>query len=262
MVDGWEILTDWPTLNAKATRMMRAMVAAQPAGAVQTAAYSGKRRNLMLYGPGSPVKLPIVQRHVKRGGHVAMWDLGYWDRKDAMRLSIDSMHPTPDQLAMSPMAGRREFDLREDADPAGPILLIGLGPKSVYAYDLHMVQAWERKKAEDLRRRFPGRKILWRPKGNNPIPLMDLEMCHGMPIEEALRGCSLLVCRHSNTAVDACVAGVPVECEDGAAAALYRGNSTPSRQERAEFLARLSWWEWSRFEAGAAWEWIRRVLPE
>ena len=35
-------------------------------------------------------------------------------------------------------------------------------------------------------------------------------------IADVLNGCSVVVCRHSNVAVDACIAGVPVECEGGA----------------------------------------------
>ncbi len=259
-VSDWELLCDWPSLNAKATRMMRAMVAARPMGAVATEHYKGTRKGLMLYGPGSPVKFPIVKRHLKYGGRVAMWDLGYWDRKDAMRLSIDNLHPSPEQIARSPTIARREFFLREDADPKGHILLVGLGPKSVWAYGLGMMQEWERAKLEDLRKRYPNREIRWRPKGTNPAPLMDLKLLHGVPIEEALKGCSLLVCRHSNAAVDACIAGVPVECEDGAAYALYRNNPNPTREQRAEFLARLTWWEWNRTEAAAAWDWIEGAI--
>lgn len=260
MREGWEILADWPSLNAKATRMMRALLEAAPKGAQAVGQYTGTKRLLMLYGPGSPVKLPVVHRHLRQGGRVAMWDLGYWDRGDAMRLSVDALHPTAEQIAMTPVTGRREFTLREDADPAGPILLVGLGPKSVYAYDLRPGQEWERAKVRELRARFPRRQIVWRPKGHYAVPLQDLQVRHGMPIEEALRGCSMVVCRHSNVAVDACIAGIPVECEDGAAAALYRGNPAPTPEQRLEFLHRLSWWNWSRLEAGAAWDWIERVV--
>lgn len=258
--DGWEVLTDFERLSAKATRMVRAMLAEAPPKTVACSRYIGRRRGLMLYGPGSPEKLPMVRRHLKAGGRVAMWDMGYWERRDAMRLSIDGLHPTAEQLALAPPGpGRRSFDLREDADSAGPILLVGLGPKSVFAYGLGHLHAWERAKVADLRLRYPGREIVWRPKGRQPLPLMDLPLRHGMPIEDALRGCSLVVCKHSNVAVDACVAGVPVECEGGAALALYGETPAPTREQRAELLRRLSWWEWSRFETEAAWRWIKRV---
>jgi hypothetical protein len=146
--------------------------------------------------------------------------------------------------------------LREDADQSGPILLIGIGAKSAVAYgDPH----WAIRKLSDLRHRYPGRAIAWRPKGRSATPFASLPLRHGMPIEDALRGCSLVACRHSNVAVDACVAGIPVECDAGAAHALYGRNASPSREDRIDFLRRLSWWEWGICDAPQAWQWIRRV---
>lgn len=255
---GWEVWTDWGHLSAKATRMMKAMAAAAPSGSIMTEQYRGKQRCLMLYGPGSVVKLPVIRAHVAAGGRVAMWDMGYWERRDAMRLSIDSLHPTPAQMALAPCGpGRREFALREDSDPVGPIMLVGLGQKSVYAYGLRDSHAWERAKVKDLHRRYPGREIVWRPKGSHPAPLLGLRMLHGMPIEEAMRGCSLVVSHHSNASVDATVAGVPFETEAGAAT-WFAGREF-TRENRAEFLRLLTWWEWSRFEAPTAWAWIERM---
>lgn len=256
--DGAELLIDSP-MSSRGERFMRRMADAAPGGSIVTDRYRGKNYLLMMYGPGSPKKLPLVQRHIKAGGRVAMWDLGYWDRERSMRLSINTLHPTPYQLEQAPEGGhRRTFELREDADPNGPILLIGIGPKSCYAYGLRPFQ-WESEKLADLRRRFPGRKVLWRPKGHTAAPLGGLEIRHGGAIEDVLRGCSLVVCRHSNVAVDACVAGIPVECDDGAALALYGKSPDPTRDERAEFLRRLSWWEWHVKESLAAWQWIERV---
>ena len=259
MRDEWEILAD-DAMGNKGRNFIRAMSDAAPQGSETVKSYSGKRRFLMVYGPGSPGRLPIIKNHIQAGGRVAMWDLGYWDRKGGMRLAIDTLHPTPEQIAMSPTEGRRGFSLRTDANPLGPILLIGVGPKSVYAYGLGRAQAWEMSKIADLRRRFPGREILWRPKGRYAIPLDRLRMVHGMPIEDAMAGCSLVVCRHSNVAVDACVAGIPVECDGGAALALYAGNPNPTPEQRLDFLNRLTWWEWSRPEAAQAWQWIEKVV--
>lgn len=255
MRDGWELLIDAPMV-ARAGRYMRAMRAGAPASAVASPVYTGTRRLLMLYGPGAPHRLPIVRRHVARGGRVAMWDLGYWNRERAMRLSVDDLHPSAEHLVLAPEGpGRRSFDLREDADLEGPILLVGLGPKSAWAYG---AEQWASGKVRELRERFPGRRIVWRPKkGAEPLDGLPAEI--GAPIEEALKGCSLVVCRHSNVAVDAAVAGIPVECDDGAALALYRDNPAPSREQRAEFLRRLSWWNWSIDEAPAAWRWVEKV---
>lgn len=247
-------------MSLKAERFMRAMASSAPAGSVTTNSYRGQHRILMLYGPGAERKLPVVKRHLARGGRVAMWDLGYWDRPGSMRLSIDALHPTAEQLAGTPPVGRREFVLREDADANGPILLVGLGQKSLYAYSIAGPMVWERSKLADLKRRFPRRAVAWRPKGARAHLLSGLEMRHGMPIEEAMRGCSLVVCRHSNVAVDACIAGIPVECEGGAAHALYRNGSAPTVEQRALFLRRLSWWQWSASEADDAWQWIADVI--
>lgn len=258
MQDGWQILTDWSRLSRKATRMLQAMAAAAPAGTVTDETYLGARRGLMLYGPGAPAKLPVIKRHLKFGGFVAMWDMGYWDRKDAMRLSVNHLHPTPQQLELAPAGpGRRAFELRSDADPEGPILLIGTGPKSVFAYGLGQPLAWEAEKVRDLHRRFPGRGILWRPKGDRPVFLHGTELHHGLPIEQAMRGCSLVVSHHSNASVDAVIAGVPFETEQGAATWFAGRHFTP--ENRAEFLRKLSFWEWSRHEAPAAWQWIERI---
>lgn len=255
---GVEILMD-ASLTRRARRFLQAMADAYSGPMVTTRGYHGRNQLLMLYGPGSPMKLPMVKRHKQAGGRVVMWDLGYWDRERSMRLAIDAMHPTSVQIAASPTEQRREFVLRNDADPAGPILLIGMGAKSTYAYGYKRAQEWERRKLAELRQRFPGREILWRPKGRKDVPLDRLRLAHNMPIEDAMRGCSLVVCHHSNVAVDACVAGIPVECEGGAAVSLYAGNPSPDESSRADFLTRLSWWEWAQEDAGQAWQWIERV---
>ena len=240
--------------------MLKAMHAAAPIASEIHENYTGARRILMVWGGGRPDRVQLLKRHRAAGGVTVAWDLAYWDREGAARVAVQSLHPNAAQLAMCPAGpGRRDFDLQEHADPSGPVLLVGLGAKSARMLDIGVLH-WERKRLRDLQARFPGRTIWWRPKGKDFIPLPDTAPRWGAPIEEALRGASLVVCRHSNVAVHACIAGVPVECEDGAAAALYRGNPQPTREQRAEFLRRLTWWEWRPDEAAQAWAWILRVI--
>jgi hypothetical protein len=220
--DGAEILIDTP-MAKRGHRMLQALADTKPAGSIVTTRFAGTHRLLVLYGVGLPWKYTAFRAHRARGGHVACWDLGYWDREEAMRVSIDALHPSAAQLDLAPAGESRcSIDLRADARPDGPVLLIGMGIKSVCLYGLRPFE-WERGSDGD-RHRFPGRRDPLAPEGRKPTPLVGTTLCHGTPIEDALRGCSLVVCRHSNVAVDACVAGVPVECEDGAARALYRGN--------------------------------------
>lgn len=259
MQPGAELLID-PPLISRAADWLVALATANPAAKV-TAGYRGKHRLLVMYGAGLPIRLRALQEHVARGGRVATWDLGYWDRYESMRLSIDALHPQPEHLAASPNHSRARPNIMSHsvADPDGPILLIGLGPKSCAALGMEPF-AWERGRAADLGRRFPGRQILHRAKPGSPFePIAGTKRAPGGPIEAALRGCSLVVCRHSNVAIDACISGVPVECEDGAAFALYRNGPNPSEAERRDFLARLGWWNWGLAEAAGAWKFMEEM---
>lgn len=255
-LEGAEVLIGDGTMSRKGRRMLEAMLDTSPKGTIASARYAGNHKLLMMYGAGLDVRVKALQAHKAAGGTVAVWDLGYWDREEsAMRLSIGSLHPTAEQLGMAPDGSRREHVLRDDADPKGPTLLVGLGVKSGRLYGLQTME-WE--KAQLPRLQQLGRQILWRPKGRQSPHLPGTTLSKGMPIEEALKGCSLVVCRHSNVAVDACIAGVPVECEDGAAWSLYRHGPSPDREQRAEFLRRLGWWNWRPSEASQAWEWISK----
>lgn len=256
----YEILIGDHSMAARGKRMLQALLAARTHDVVQSNVYTGTTTVLMMYGAGLESRRLALQQHLDGGGRAVIWDLGYWQRDDHMRLAIDGLHPTAAHLALAPPdSSRFQFQLREDADPAGPILLIGLGVKSAALYKVRPME-WERKKARELQERFPGRKIKWRPKGTLYAEIPGTELCRGGTIEEALVGCSLVVCRHSNVGVDACIAGVPVETQDGAALALYKDNPNPTPAQRAEFLRRLGYWNWNPLEAPLIWDWIERAL--
>lgn len=259
MHSGIELLIDSP-MAARGRRMLAALADTAPAGTIVTDRYRGGRRLLVVYGVGRDYKFAAMKRQLAAGGHIACWDLGYWDRDDAMRLSIDALHPTEQQLQLAPATGwRREVEIREDAKAHGHILLVGLGRKSAHMYGLSGYE-WERARLARIRREHPERRICWRPKGKDRDVLPGTDLLAGMSIDAALRGASLVVCRHSNVAVDACIAGIPVECDDGAAFALYRHGSAPTADERREFLRRLGWWNWRPGEADAAWRWMLEVI--
>lgn len=247
LLDGAELLIDEPMARRGLT-MLGALAECMPNGSAVTDGYRGKHKLLVTYGVGLEQRMQARAAHLSRGGRVVMWDLGYWDREDAMRLSIDGFHPTAAMLERADGATRRIFTLRADADSEGHVLLIGMGRKSAQMLGL-APGSWEQSKHQTLAKRFPGREIRLRTKGDK----------RAGSIEDALKGCALVVCRHSNVAVDACIAGVPVECEDGAALALYGRDANPSPASRAEFLRRLSRWNWRPCEADQAWDWIQRI---
>ncbi len=249
-----EILLDGP-VSQRGRRMLDALREAIP-GAHTTHSYHGSDRILIMYGAGTAHRQAVLAQHLARKGRALCWDLGYWDRADAMRVALDGLHPTAAHLELS-RGQRRSFTLREDADPAGPVLLVGLGDKSARMLGLQP-QQWERKQLAALE----GRRVIYRPKGKTAMHLSGCQTSTHKTIEEALRGVSLVVCRHSNVAVDACIAGVPVQCEGGAAMALYRSGPNPGQNQRMDFLHRLSWWEWKPSEAAQAWQFLRGIISE
>lgn len=218
---------------------------------VCTNEYRGGSDFLVLFGVGAEPHDIARSKQVDAGGHALLWDLGYIGRKKItgyLRISIDTDHPQQwlDRTPSDPSRWKKHgIQLREDADPTGPILLIGMGRKSILQLN---AQDWERAKLQEIKRRFPGRLVIRRPKSRD----------EKTPIEQLLRGASLVVCRHSNVAVDAAIAGVPFEAEDGAAIWLLKREFT--RENRLDFLQRLSWWQWKCSEAAQAWAFAKRVV--
>lgn len=225
---------------------------------VVTSRYTAEHDWLWLYGVGAPERDLARKRHMKSGRHVWLWDLGYFDRKNHMRCSVD--HDHPQQWLDSTPPDPRRWDslgikLREDSDPCGHILLIGLGRKS-RAY-LHE-EEWEKQRYLTLRKRFPESEIIYRPKpGSGPPIELPCKTDATTPIEQLLQGCALVSCRHSNVACDAAIAGVPFETDDGAAAWLAARPFT--LENRIDFLRRLAWWQWKPSEVRKAWEFVQFV---
>lgn len=210
--------------------------------------YTGCAPWLMMYGLGHRDREMWASAH---SGHVIAWDLGYWDREQHMRLTIDADHCC--RLIHDRPYERRTLTLRDDYKQDGHILLCGMGVKSRAQFRYKGLE-WELAKLTELKKL--GRRVIYKPKKPEAFPI---ETYTGT-IEKALKGCSLVVCRHSNVAIDACIAGVPVICEDGAGYALYKDNPNPTREQRAQFLRNLSWWNWAPSEALEAWAFIRDVL--
>lgn len=252
-----EVLVDRDMFKRGAA-MLHAMIEAAPIELQVRERYVGDCEILMVYGTGHPIRRPWQQRHLANGGRLIGWDLGYWNRDSgAMRMTIDADHP---QAMLRPEPPERwaslGIELADTHKTTGHILIVGLGPKSCRVHGLRPMQ-WELTKAREALRRTTGRRVIYKPKRHTDAPLPGFPMRTGSIID-SLRGCSLVVCRHSNVSIDACIAGVPVVCEDGAAAALY-GNDianpiNPTPQQRLAFLESLAWWNWHPTEAPQAWQ--------
>jgi hypothetical protein len=259
-----EILIDPEGMASRGSRMLQAMIDTAPIPVKVRTSYVGDCEILMTYGLGHLTRRPWQMKHVAKGGRMIGWDLGYWDREPgdgsfSMRATIDHDHPhrliRPESPERWDAAG---IGLREDAKERGPIILVGMGPKTNKALGFGPM-AWEKRTARRIQETMPGRKVLLKTKRPRYGGIEGLRNTDG-PIEEVIRGASLVVCRHSNVAVDACIAGVPVVCEDGAAFSLYRGTlaspETVTADQRLAFLRSLAWWQWKPMEAAQAWTYL------
>lgn len=244
--------------------ILNAMRSAAPVRIEVTTRYRGNCDALMLWGVGRPGHSEARDRHVASGRHAVLWDMGYFGKRREgggyYRVSIDHQHPQA-WLDRTPATTSRWCEngiaLREVAATDGRIILIGVGPKSHAFLGTH---GWEAAKLDELRKRFPGRLIVFRPKPGRPHPDLRCELDASPTIERALEGAVLVVCRHSNVAIDACIAGVAFECDDGAAAWLRGKPYTPDT--RLDFLRRLAWWNWKSSEAAACWRFLLEMIAK
>lgn len=227
---------------------------------------------LITYGMGGDDRFAFCNDHIANGGKLIAFDLGYWDRNRSInerkyRVSLGGFHPS--MVMEGPRPPSTGFDksgltiARSSKLKSNNILLIGNAPKSIAVG----ASGWTAKKSKEIRTAFPNAKIIYRPKPKRPRENgVIYDAISSSPIESALKSCWLVVCRHSNVAVDACRMGVPVVCDDGAAAAIYPQRleeywNQPSYELRQEFLHRLAYWQWSANEAPKFWNWLSKAFP-
>lgn len=196
---------------------------------------------------------------MKRYRQFVYADLGYWSRDEFFRVSVNTWSPDHYVKAGLPSSrfealGLRVKPWRESGDE---IIVAGSTRKAATDHGLGY-QAWEQEAIRKLQ--GCGKRVVYRPKPTD----MEATKLQGAefdrrPISEALRNTWAWVTHHSNSAVDALLAGVPVHCETGAAKAF----SVPIEQVadpellpgREQFLADVAWLQWTLDEmrSGACW---------
>ena len=193
-------------------------------------------------------------------------DLGYWDRDNYHRFAVNSWGPESYVCGGHPANRFQRLGLKiKPWNMAGSeIVVAGHSFKSARDHGLEY-QAWESRVIERLQ--GCGFPIVYRPKPGDkhakPIPGTQMDQ---RPIGEALASARAWVTHHSNSAVDALVAGVPVHCETGAAAAfsvsLDEIVNPPMRQGREQFLHDVAWLQWTfdEMRSGECWRHLRTLL--
>ncbi|HEX8030282.1 MAG TPA: hypothetical protein VF491_17530 [Vicinamibacterales bacterium] len=262
-----ELLTFQPQ-SGRAMAAMQALKATATKGCVATSRYRGQSDVLLFWGPGAPERRAVMQQQLARGGRVLALDLSYWNRDRKFRVSIDAAHPQSWVMRRDWPANRLAADRVLVADrwnPDGPVIVAGIGRKARVQYG-DAVERWEREMLNASAARWPGRTILYRRKqADAPVPI-GVAMTSDGPIDDVLSGASLLVTWHSNVAVDAIRLGIPVICQDGAAAAVCASTFSEMDPQplapdvRDRFLRNLAWFQWAPSEARQFWAWVPEVL--
>jgi len=222
-----------------------------------TSVYEGTSPWLCVMGIGDPRYAAARKLHRDKGRSVACWDMGYFGKSKNLldcrcRVSLNSDHPTHEAIdATEPNPSRwisLGLRLYNTYDPNGHVVVVGMGPKS---HDYIGEHDWEQNALEAAKRRFPNRRVVYRPKPRRDamVPVVWDDVVGEGHITAVLDGASLVICRHSNVAIDACIMGVPVECEDGAAHWLYSRTSQPTEKQRLDLLHRLAWWQYRLWDA-------------
>jgi hypothetical protein len=193
-------------------------------------------------------------------------DLGYWRRGDAHRICANDW--SPHQRMGRNMSHHRFDSLGIHTKPwrtAGTeILIAGSSRKACTDQGLGYME-WEERIAKQLAN--CGRPLMYRPKPKDPERRRIAGIGYDeRPLQESLASAYAVVTHHSNVAVDALLAGVPVHCETGVAAAfsvpLAQIANAPLLAGREQFLSDVAWLEWTTEEirAGECWRYAREHM--
>lgn len=185
-------------------------------------------------------------------------DLGYWQRDQYYRLAVGSWSPDGYVRAGLPAARLEGLGVQVQPWKSGSeIVVAGSSPKAAADHGLGYM-AWERRAVKALTAK--GLRVVYRPKPGDPAAQpIEGAGYDTRPLAEALEAAAGWVTHHSNSAIDALVAGVPVHCEIGAAAAfsvpLEQIGQAPRLEGREQFLADVAWLQWNLDEMrrGDAW---------
>ncbi|MDE2470755.1 MAG: hypothetical protein KGL35_18925, partial [Bradyrhizobium sp.] len=204
----------------------------------------------------------LFEAYRQAGKHFVYADLGWWDRKSPgsayggfHKVVVDAREPNGYFRRNLPASRFERFDvaIQPWRRSGSHILLAGMSEKSAGTRG-YGPQEWERATIEAIRT-ITVRPIVYRPKpswlGATPIP----GAWYSGPeetIERALRDCWLVATLHSNVAVDALLAGIPVNAREGVATdfstPLAKIESPLYPDGREGLMADIAWIQWSLAE--------------
>ncbi len=227
----------------------------------------------VFYGFNEPLRR-VFDTYVAAGLKAVCVDLGYWGRKELNpilgyhKISVNDRHPTAYfqrvahdgsraarfRLAIAPWRAKGEH-----------ILLAGMGEKSAECEGFEPEQ-WEREAIAAIRQ-VSDRPIIYRPKPS----WKEAQRIEGagfapkaVQLESLFPRCHAVVTHHSNVAVEALVAGIPVFSFKGAGAVLSSNDLSAIEKPimpggRHQFVNDLAWTQFhnSEMKSGVAWRHLK-----
>lgn len=192
-------------------------------------------------------------------------DLGYWQREAYYRFAVNGWSPERYVRQGLPATRFERLGLRIKPWRTNGREIVVAGSTAKACADHGMAyQSWERQVIARLT--GCGRPVVYRPKPNDGNATPIAGTLDRRPVSEMLASAYAVVTHHSNTALDALLAGVPVHCETGAAAAfsvpLEQIADAPLLDGREQFLFDVAWLQWTLDEmrTGECWKHLRQYL--
>lgn len=220
-------------------------------------------------------KFPHVLTAHKRFVYV---DLGWWGRKPKRdelngyhKVVVNGREPTDyfDRASLPDRFDRFGLELKPWRKGGDHILLAGMSEKSSGTRGFRPLE-WEMN-AIDKIKRVTDTPIVYRPKPSwkNAKPIDGTVFSPPtQPLSEVLENCAGVVTLHSNVAVDALIAGVPVLAEQGVASLLSvwsieRLLGEQKQDRRQQLMDDVAYCQWTPTEmaSGECWEHLVRETP-
>lgn len=202
----------------------------------------------------------LFQAYRANGGHFVHVDLGWWRRKpvgDVLggyhKVVVDGREPGPYFRSKRPADRLTHMNLEicPWRTTGHHILVAGMSEKSARTRGF-APQQWEAATIRALQRAYPSRPIVYRPKPSwsDASPIQGASYSPPtQTVEQALFKCWAVVCCHSNVAVDALVAGIPMHVEDGVAREFSQEiaefDRFQPREGRHQLLADIAYCQWT-----------------
>lgn len=220
----------------------------------------------------------VFEAYREAGSAFVYIDLGWWERKPHgnemggyHKVVVNEREPMAyfRRGSASDRFARFGLSVQPWRSTGSHILLGGMSAKSAKTRG-YAPQEWERDAIRRIRE-VSDRPIWYRPKPSwgEATPIEATRFSGpGESIAAALRDCWAVVTLHSNVAVDALLAGVPVHCQHGVGAALSVASlaeiEAPALPEgRERLMADIAYVQWSVAEmrSGECWAHLKRETP-